>query len=103
MTLPSGKITIPVISDIANKMIPNSYLILLIKLKQGKSITRLGNYKKDKDKHRLMKVQVANLSQKSKLLVNAKKLKQCSGNFQNIYLSPDLSYIERQANNCKLL
>jgi len=45
-----------------------------------------------------MKVQVANLSQKRRLLMNAKKLKQCSGDFQNIYLTPDLSYNERQAN-----
>ena len=41
------------------------------------SITRLG--KKDKDKHRYMKV--ANLSQKRRLLINATKLKQCSGDF----------------------
>ena len=60
------------------------------------SVTRLG--KKVDNKNRLMKVQVANLSQKRRLLINAKKLKQCSGDFQNIYLSPDLSYNERQAN-----
>ena len=76
------------ISDIANKIEAGQIDIT--------SITRSG--KKDKDKHRLMKVQVANLSQKRKLLVNAKKLKQCSGDFQYIYLSPDLSYNERQAN-----
>ena len=76
------------ISDIANKIEAGQIDVT--------SITWLG--KKDKDKHRLMKVQVANLSQKRKLLVYAKKLKQCSGNFQNIYLSPDLTYNERQAN-----
>ena len=38
------------------------------------SITRLD--KKDKDKHRLKKVQVANLSQKRKLLINTEKLNQ---------------------------
>ena len=60
------------------------------------SVTRLG--KKVDNKNRLMKVQVANLPQKRRLLINAKKLKQCSGDFQNIYLSPDLSYNERQVN-----
>ena len=81
------------ISDIANKTEAGKIDVT--------NITQLG--KKDKDKHRLMKVQVANLSQKRKLLVNAKKLKQCSGDFQNIYLSPDLSYNERQATCNKLL
>ena len=62
------------------------------------SITQMG--KKVDNKNRLMKVQVTNLSQKKRLLImiNAKKLKQCSGDFQNIYFSPDLSYNERQAN-----
>ena len=60
------------------------------------SVTRLG--KKVDNKNRLMKVQVANLSHKRRLLINAKMLKQCSGDFQNIYLPPDLCYNEGQAN-----
>ena len=59
------------------------------------SVTRL--VKKFDNKNRLMKVHVANLSQKRRLLINAKKLKQCSGDFQNIYSSPDLTYNEKQA------
>ena len=37
--------------------------------------------KKVVNKNRLMKVQMANLSQKRRLLINAKKLKQSSGDF----------------------
>ena len=40
---------------------------------------------------------MANLSQKRRLLIKATKLKQCSGDFQNIYSSPDLTYNKRQA------
>ena len=76
------------ISDIANKIEAGQIDVT--------RVTRLG--KKVNNKNRLMKVQVANLSQKRRLLTNAKKLKQCSVDFQNIYLSPDLSYNERQAN-----
>ena len=76
------------ISDIANKIEAGQVDVT--------NVTRLG--KKVNNKNRLMKVQVASLSQKRRLLMNAKKLKQCSGDFQNIYLTPDLSYNERQAN-----
>ena len=52
------------ISGIANKIEAGQIDVI--------SVTRLG--KKDKDKYRPMKVQVANLSQKRKLLSNAKNL-----------------------------
>ena len=76
------------VSDIANKIQAGKIDVT--------NVSRLGM--KINNKNRLMKVQVANLSQKKSLLTNAKKLKQCSGDFQNIYLTPDLSYNERQAN-----
>ena len=80
-----GRLTIPTSYLIANKIEAGQVDVI--------SVTRLG--KKVNNKNRLMKVQVASLSQKRRLLMNAKKLKQCSGDFQNIYLTPDLSYNER--------
>ena len=76
------------VSDIANKIQAEKVDIT--------SVSRLG--KKVDNKNRLLKVQVANLSQKRSLLLNVQKLKQCSGDLQNIYVTPDLSYNERQAN-----
>ena len=38
------------------------------------------------------------MSQKKSLLLNAKKLRQCTGDLKNIYINPDLSYNERQVN-----
>ena len=45
-----------------------------------------------------MKVQLHNLQHKRLLLSNAKKLRGLSGNFQKIYITPDLSLKERQDN-----
>jgi len=45
-----------------------------------------------------LKVQLHNLQHKRLLLSNAKKLRGLSGNFQKIYITPDLSLKERQDN-----
>ena len=60
------------------------------------NITRLG--KKLEGRTRLIKVQLGNLNQKRKILSNAKKLKECSGTLQKVYVTPDLSVNERQEN-----
>ena len=60
------------------------------------NITRLG--KKLDDKLRLLKVQLNSLYQKRRILSNAKKLRETSGTFQKIYVTPDLSLNERQEN-----
>ena len=57
------------------------------------NITRLG--KKLEGRTRLIKVQLGNLNQKRKILSNAKKLKECSGTLQKVYVTPDLSVNER--------
>ena len=62
------------------------------------TITRLG--KKLDDKPRLLKVQLSNLHQKRRTLANTKKLRETSGTFQKVYVTPDLSLTERQENKC---
>ena len=63
------------VSDIANKIQAGKVDVT--------SVSRLGQ--KVDNKNRLLKVQVANLSQKKSLLLNAKKLRQCTGDLKNIY------------------
>ena len=60
------------------------------------TITCLG--KKLDDKPRLLKVQLSNFHQKRRILANAKKLRETSGTFQKVYVTPDLSLNERQEN-----
>ena len=60
------------------------------------NITCLG--KKLDDKPRLLKVQLRTLQQKHRILLYAKKLRETSGTFQRVYVTPDLSLNERQEN-----
>ena len=41
-----------------------------------------------------MKVQLTNLQQKRRMLLNAKKLRETSGTFQKVYVTPELLLIE---------
>ena len=62
---------------------------------------RLG--KKTEGKSRLLKVHLRNLQHKRLLLSNAKKLKGLSGDFQKVYITPDLSRQENKLLHEELL